>query len=129
MIDGSDLPQIHIANFDCCACAFLGVPKKLIFCERFELQLPHKHIHYPCILQWWQKLWGGHSGPPPKSLDSDENFNPEYTLLCRKLRFVVIYALFGQKKCLFGSKTVFVGQEVHYYMVYIGYFTELNTKI
>ena len=31
----------------------------------------------------------------PKSLDSDENFKPEHTLFCRKLRFVAIYALFG----------------------------------
>ena len=37
----------------------------------------------------------GHGGPPPKSLDSDENFKPEHTQFCRKLRFVVIYALFG----------------------------------
>ena len=33
-------------------------------------------------------------GPPPKSLDSDENFKPEHTLFCRELRFVAIYALF-----------------------------------
>ena len=60
-----------------------------------------------------------HEGPLPKSLDSDENFKPEYTLFCRELRFVAFYALFGYllaKKCLFGSKTVFLGQEVHYYM-------------
>ena len=31
----------------------------------------------------------------PKSLDPDENFKPEHTLFCRKLRFVAIYALFG----------------------------------
>ena len=37
----------------------------------------------------------GHGGPQPKSLDSDENFKPEHTLFCRKLRFVEIYALFG----------------------------------
>ena len=56
----------------------------------------------------------GHGGPLPKSLDSDENFKPEYVLFCRKLRFVVIYALFGdlwEKKCLFRSKTVFCGQD------------------
>ena len=71
----------------------------------------------------------GHGGPPLKSLDSDENFKPEHTLFCRELRFAAIYALFGDlwaKKCLFGSKTVFLGQEVHYYMVYIAHFTELN---
>ena len=37
----------------------------------------------------------GHGGPPPKSLDLDQNFKPEHTLYCRKLRFVAIYALFG----------------------------------
>ena len=31
---------------------------------------------------------------PPKSLDSDENFKPEHTLFCRKIRFVAIYALY-----------------------------------
>ena len=73
-----------------------------------------------------------HEGPSPKSLYSDENFKPEHTLFCRELRFVAIYTLFGDlwaKKCLFGSKTVFLGQEVHYYMVYIAYFTELNLQI
>ena len=39
--------------------------------------------------------------------------------ICRDTHFLEI---FGQKKCLFGSKTVFLGQEVHQYMVYIAYF-------
>ena len=73
-----------------------------------------------------------HGWHPLKSLDSDENFKPEHTLFCRELRFVAIYALFGDlwaKKVSFGSKTAFLGQEVHYYMVYIAYFTELNLQI
>ena len=37
-----------------------------------------------------------HGWPPPKSLDSDENFKPEHTLFCRELRFVAICALFGR---------------------------------
>ena len=37
----------------------------------------------------------GHWGPPPKSLDWDENFKPEHTLICCELRFVAIYTLFG----------------------------------
>ena len=37
----------------------------------------------------------GARGPPPKSLDSDENFKPKNMLFCRELRFVAIYALFG----------------------------------
>ena len=69
----------------------------------------------------------GHGGPPPKSLDSDENFRPEQIKICRDLR--TFWISLGQKKCLFGSKTVFLGQEVHYYMVYIEYFTELILQI
>ena len=69
----------------------------------------------------------------PKSLDSDKNFKPEHTLFCSELRFVAIYALFfgdlWAKKVPFWVKTVLLGQEVHYYMVYIAYFTELNSKI
>ena len=61
-----------------------------------------------------------HGWHPSKSLDSDENFKPEHTLFCRKLRFVTIYALLGQKKCLFWSKTVFLWLEVHYFfLIYI----------
>ena len=45
------------------------------------------------------------------------------------LRFTHFLEILGQKKCLFGSKTVFLGQEVHHYMVYIAYFTELNLQI
>ena len=37
----------------------------------------------------------GHRGPPPKSLDLDENFKPEHMLFFRELRFVAIYAPFG----------------------------------
>ena len=74
-----------------------------------------------------------HGWHPPKSLDSDENFKPEHTLFCRELRFVAIYALFleifGHKKVPFWVKTVLLGQEVHYYMVYIAYFTELILQI
>ena len=50
----------------------------------------------------------GARGPPPKSLDSDENFKPEYALICRKLRFGVIYALFGD---LWAKKVPFVEQK------------------
>ena len=74
----------------------------------------------------------GHGGPPPKSLDSDENFKPEHTLFCRELRCVAIYTLFGDlwaKKVSFGSKTAFLGQEVHYYMENIAYFTDLNFQL
>ena len=36
---------------------------------------------------------------------------------------------FGQKKCTFWSKRVFLGQEDHYNMVDIAYHTELNLQI
>ena len=45
---------------------------------------------------------------------------------------VAIYALFGRllgKKVLFWVKKVFLGQEVHYYMVYIAYYTDLILQI
>ena len=45
-------------------------------------------------------------------------------LFCHDIK-VPIYALFEKlwaKKMLFRSKTVSLGQEVHYYMVYITYF-------
>ena len=67
------------------------------------------------------ELVRGHGRHPPKIFDSDENFKPKHMLFCRNSRFVAIYALFGDfwaKKSLFGSKTVFFGQEVQYYMVY-----------
>ena len=74
-----------------------------------------------------------HGWHPPKSLDLDENFKPEHTLFCRELRFVAIYALFfgdlRAYKVPFWVKAVLLWQEVHYYMVYIAYFTELNSKI
>ena len=44
-------------------------------------------------------------------------------------QFTHFLEIFGQKKCLFGSKTVSLGQEVHYYMVCIAYFTELILHI
>ena len=66
----------------------------------------------------------GHGGAPPKSLDSDKNFKPEHTLFCRKLRFVTIYALFGDlwaKKCLLGQKQCFLGKKctITWYILHI----------
>ena len=70
---------------------------------------------------------------PAKKFGQGKNFKPEHTLFCHELRFVAIYALFfgdlWAKKVPFWVKTVLLGQEVHYYMVYIAYFTELNSKI
>ena len=45
---------------------------------------------------------------------------------CRNLRtFWKIWV----KKCFFGTITVFLGQEVHYHMIYTAYYTELNCQI
>ena len=74
----------------------------------------------------------GARGAPAEKFGLGQKFKPEHTLFCRKLRLVGIYALFGDlwaKKVPFWVKTVFLGQEVHYYMEYIAYFTELNSKI
>ena len=48
-----------------------------------------------CMMGRVAKVAREHGWQPPKSLDSDENFKPEHSLFCRKLRFVAIYALFG----------------------------------
>merc|ERR1711952_25682 len=68
-----------------------------------------------------------HGWHPPKSLDWDENFKPEHTLICRELS--TFFGDLWAKRVPFWVKTVLLGQEVHYYMVYIAYFTELNSKI
>ena len=39
------------------------------------------------------------------------------------LIFVAVYTLFG-RLCFFGSRTVFLGQEVYHYMAYIAYLTK-----
>ena len=65
------------------------------------------------------RSYAGHWGPPPKSLDSDENFKPEHTLFCREVRFVAIYALFVD---LWANKVLFLGQKqctITWYILYI----------
>ena len=84
--------------------------------------------------QFYNRLQGGRScggarGPLPKSWDSDENFKPKHLLFFHELRFTHFLEIFGQKKWHFGSKAVFFGQEVHYYLIYIAYFTEFNLQI
>ena len=59
----------------------------------------------PDILSVLATMQGGRSCTGARVAPA-ENFKPEHTLFCRKLRFVAIYTLFfeifGQKKCLFG---------------------------
>ena len=82
-------------------------------------------------LKHWHSGW--HKGSLPKSLSSDNDLKPNLRYFVRILRYVAIQALFGnlwtKKVFFFGSKIVFLGQEVHFYMVYIAYFTELILQI
>ena len=55
----------------------------------------HCFAVFPHRLKFSGRSCAGARGPPPKSLDWDENFKPEHALFCRELRFVAIYALFG----------------------------------
>ena len=60
-----------------------------------------------CLLSRRAEVAREHGWHPPKSLDPDKNLIPEHTLFCCKLRFVAIYALFGDlwaKKVPFGVK-------------------------
>ena len=45
------------------------------------------------------------------------------------MHFLPVFTQNLQKKVPFWVKTVLLGQEVHYYMIYIAYFAELNSKI
>ena len=61
-----------------------------------------------------------------------KSFSPNIRYFVAILRFVAIYALFGNlwaTKVFPGSKTVFRGQEVHYCMVYIAYYCGSNLQI
>ena len=51
-----------------------------------------------------------------------------YAILSRFTHFLEDRGL-GVNRCFFGTTIVFLGQEVHYYMVYIAYHTELNLQI
>ena len=82
-----------------------------------------KHCIKSGYFAGWQKLREGvKEGPLPKSLDSDENFKP---LFCRDIKICRDLCTFWKTLV----KTVFLWQEVHYYTVYIAYFTELNLQI
>ena len=58
--------------------------------------------------------------PLPKRLDLDENFKLKHTLFCCDIKNCRDLRTLG-KKVLFWSNTVFIGQEVKSYMVYIAY--------
>ena len=48
-------------------------------------------------------------------------------MICRNL--CTFWKTLGKQKCSFGSKTVFLGQKVAYYMANIALYTELNLQI
>ena len=58
-------------------------------------RLPTTQVATICSTTRVAEVVRGNGGPPPKSLDSDKNFKPEHTQFSRELRFVAIYALFG----------------------------------
>ena len=70
-----------------------------------------------------------HERPSPKSLDWDKNFNPQHTLLCRNIKICrdirSFWKYLGKKSAFLGQN----GQEMHYYMVGIANYTELNLQI
>ena len=69
----------------------------------------------------------GHGGPRRKVWTRTKILSPNIRYFVAKLdlsRFTHFLEIFVQKQCLFGSKTVCLGQEVHYYKVYIAYYTE-----
>ena len=103
--------------------AALGIPPNVLVADLREW--PEGEDEAPRLTIQGVRSCAGAGGPPPKSLDSDEIFLANLDLSL----FTHFLEIFGQKKCFFGSKTVFLGQEVHYYMVYIAYFTELILQI
>ena len=73
-------------------------------------------------------MCGGTGGPRRKVWTQTKILSPHirYFVANQDLsRFTHFLEIFGQKKCLFWSKTVFLGQEVHYYMVYIAHVAKL----
>ena len=56
----------------------------------------------------------------------------KHTLLCRDIKICRVLCTFRKtwaKQCCLGTTTMFLWQEVHYYMVYIAYHTELKLQI
>ena len=82
---------------------------------------------------------GGSCAKPPRAFAAEKfglgqkNLSPN-TLFCLNIKIFAIHPLFGRlwaRQVIFfwGVKTVFLGQEVHYYMVYIAYHNKLNLHL
>ena len=68
----------------------------------------------------WQKLSEGTKGLRRKVWNQTKILSPNILYFFAILRFVAIHELFGRlwpRKGLLGSKTVFLGQGMHYYMI------------
>ena len=78
----------------------------------------------------WQKLCNDTKGLCRKVWIWTKILSPNVRYFFPKLRFVAIHALNGngQKSVFFLVKNSVFGQEVHYHMVYIAYYTELNLQ-
>ena len=105
--------------------------------SKWEQQSPSSSATSPSTGRWRQMCHDmagceGRKGFRRKVWTRTKIFSPNIGYVVATLRFVAIYALFGNlwtKKCHFWSKTMLLWQEVHYYMVYIAYFTELILQI
>ena len=94
----------------------------------------HSYIYSPRQMcePGWQKLCEGTKGIRWTVWTRTKILSPNIRYFVAMLRFVVIYTLFGRlcaRKGPFWVKTVFLGQKVHYYKVYLAYYTELNVQI
>ena len=74
---------------------------------------PNYARKYVFFLAGWQKLCEGTKGLGQKLWTRTKTSSLNIRYFVATLRFVVIYALFGN----LWAKSVFLGQEIHYYMV------------
>jgi len=79
----------------------------------------------------WQKLCEGTMAFAKQVLTWTKNFSTIIGYFVAVSRFVAIYAILEDlgQKVFFGTTTVFLGQEMHYYIVlYIAHYTESNLQ-
>ena len=103
----------------------------LLFPKVLMLMIPCLGQTNKCYIQGGRSCAGAR-GAPAEKFGLRQFFLAQTYAILSRIKICRNYALFGDlwaKKCLFGSKTVFLGQELQYYMVYIVYFTELILQI
>ena len=95
------------------------------YCSRQKAFLEKTHKHISLSKAGWQKFREGTKGLRRKVKTQTKILSPNIRYFVAILRFVAIFAIFGRLlKQIIGLKTVFPGQEVHFYMVYIAYSIE-----